>query len=151
FVLLMSWILPLFPAEPKLGPVYHQVSSFVPPEFPLLLIVPAIVLDMLWSRTGGWNDWKLAAVSGALFLLAFAAAQWPFANFLMTPLSRNWFFGTQYFGYYARPESLYMRNLFSPMESGANFWQECAWTFVTAALTTRVGLAAGSWMRRIRR
>ena len=24
FVLLMSWILPLFPAQPKLGPVYHQ-------------------------------------------------------------------------------------------------------------------------------
>src|SRR5205814_3521681 len=41
FLLLMSWILPLFPAQPKLGPVYHQLTQFTPPEFPLLLIVPA--------------------------------------------------------------------------------------------------------------
>jgi hypothetical protein len=27
FVLLMSWILPLFPAQPKLGPVYHAVHA----------------------------------------------------------------------------------------------------------------------------
>ena len=42
FVLLMGWILPLFPAEPKLGPVYQQVTQFIPPEFPLLLIVPGV-------------------------------------------------------------------------------------------------------------
>src|SRR5947209_35178 len=29
FTLLMSWILPLFPAEPKLGPVYHHVTQFI--------------------------------------------------------------------------------------------------------------------------
>src|SRR5215470_3258576 len=50
FILLMSWILPLFPAEPKLGPVYFPVTHFVPPEFPLLVIVPAIALDLLWQR-----------------------------------------------------------------------------------------------------
>src|SRR6516165_10428491 len=43
FVLLISWILPLFPAEPKLGPVFYPVTQFTPPEFPLLLIVPAFV------------------------------------------------------------------------------------------------------------
>ena len=151
FVMLMSWILPLFAAEPKLGPVYHQVKQFVPPEFPLLLIVPAFALDLLWQRTKSWNPWKLSAVSGALFVAVFAAVQWPFANFLMSPLARNWFFGTHYFGYYLRPESLYARNLFFPLESGADLWQEIAWTLVTAILTTRLGLAAGSWMRRIRR
>ena len=25
------WILPLFPAEPKLGPVYQRVTRLVPP------------------------------------------------------------------------------------------------------------------------
>ena len=35
------WILPLFAAEPKLGPVYRQVTHFIPWEFPLLLVVPA--------------------------------------------------------------------------------------------------------------
>ena len=151
FVLLMSWILPLFPAEPKLGPVYHQLTQFTPPEFPLLLIVPAFVLDLLWRRTEGWNQWTLAAVSGVIFVVAFAAAQWPFADFLMSPLARNWFFGAKYFGYYSGPTSFYMRNLFFPTETGSQLWQEIGWTLVTAALTTRLGLAAGTWMRRIQR
>jgi hypothetical protein len=47
----MGWILPLFPAEPKLGPVYHQVTQFVPPSFPILLFVPAFFLDLFWNRT----------------------------------------------------------------------------------------------------
>jgi hypothetical protein len=45
-------ILPLFPAQPKLGPVYQPVTHFVPPQFPILLIVPALLLDLLWSRIG---------------------------------------------------------------------------------------------------
>ena len=151
FLLLMGWILPLFPAEPKLGPVYTQTTHFIPPEFPLLLIVPAIVLDLFWRRTADWNQWKLAAASGALFVAVFVAVQWPFADFLMSPLARNWFFGANYFGYYARPESYYVRHLFYPLERGADFWQECASMLVTATLTTRLGLAAGSWMRLIRR
>src|SRR5579871_6750688 len=50
FLLLIGRILPLFPAEPKLGPVYHQTTQFTPPEFPLLLIVPAFFLDLIWQR-----------------------------------------------------------------------------------------------------
>jgi hypothetical protein len=42
FVLLVSWILPLFPAEPKLGPVYTHVVQFIPPEFPLLVLVAGL-------------------------------------------------------------------------------------------------------------
>jgi hypothetical protein len=128
-----------------------QTTHFTPPEFPLLLIVPAIVLDLFWRRTADWNQWMLAAASGALFVAVFAAVQWPFADFLMSPLARNWVFGANYFGYYARPESFYVRHLFYPLERGADFWQECAWILVTATLTTRLGLAAGSWMRLIRR
>ncbi len=45
-------ILPLFPAEPKLGPVYQHFTHFIPEPFPILLIVPALALDLLWrSRT----------------------------------------------------------------------------------------------------
>jgi hypothetical protein len=151
FQLLMSWILPLVPAEPKLGPVYYQLTHLVPPEFPMLLIVPALVLDIFWKRTEKWNQWALAAASGAIFLVTFAAAQWPFADFLMSPWARNWFFGAKYFGYYTSPRSLYLHYLFYPTEAGSDFWQEIAWALVTATLTTRLGLAAGTWMRRIRR
>ena len=151
FVLLMSWILPLFSAEPKLGPVYTNVVQFIPPEFPLLLIVPAFALDLLWQRTADWGGWKLAAVSGALFLAIFAAVQWPFADFLMSPLARNWVFGTGYLGYYVRPTSLYARHLFLPTEAGANFWREAGIALLIAIIGTRAGLAWGDWMRRIRR
>ena len=151
FVLLMSWILPLVPAEPKLGPVTYHLTQLVPPEFPMLLIVPALALDLLWQRTESWNQWKLAAISGAIFVIAFAAAQWPFADFLMSPLARNWFFGAKYFGYNTSPNSFYLHYRFFPSETGANFWAEVAWAFVTAGLSARLGLAAGSWMRRIRR
>lgn len=151
FVLLMSWILPLFPAEPKLGPVYWHTTQFTPPEFPLLLIVPAIVLDLLWQRTPHWGIWRQAVVSGAVFLGVFAAVQWPFADFLMTPAARNWFFGAKYFGYYTHPNSLYARYLFYPAEPGAAFWREAAAALGMAMFTTLLGLAWGNWMRRIRR
>jgi hypothetical protein len=151
FVLLMSWILPLFPAEPKLGPVYHRLHEFTPPEFPVLLIVPAFVLDLIWQRTGKWGIWKQATVSGLVFLAVLAAVQWPFANFLMSPAARNWFFGTIYFGYYTSPNSLYMRYLFLPTEAGKAFWTELTWTIVTAIVGTLAGIATGNWMQRIRR
>src|SRR5207302_136149 len=99
FLLLMLWILPLGPAETKLGPVYRQVTSLVPGEFPLLLIVPAIVLDLLWMRMGSWNKWLQGLLAGAVFVAVFVAVQWPFANFLMSPAARNRFFGAIYFDY----------------------------------------------------
>src|SRR5690349_18140631 len=151
FLMLMNWILPLFPAEPKLGPVYHQVTHFVPPEFPILLIVPAIAIDLIRRRSEGSNAWKLAAILGAAFVAALAIAQWPFADFLMSPLARNWFLGTRYFGYCKQHTTPYFRNLFHRTESGGVLWQGSALTLVTAIVTTRLGIAAGTWMRGIRR
>jgi hypothetical protein len=151
FVLLMSWILPLFPAEPKLGPVYHHLTQFAPPEFPLLLMVPAFVLDLLWQRTAGWGILRQAAVSGVVFLAVFWAVQWPFANFLMTPAARNWFFGTKYFGYYISPNSFLARYQFYRMEQGAQLWQEAALALATAMAAMWVGLAWGNRVSCIRR
>ncbi|MFN7936790.1 MAG: hypothetical protein U0R19_25950 [Bryobacteraceae bacterium] len=144
---LFVWILPLFPAEPKLGPVFYPTTRFVPPEFPLLLIVPAFALDVLRGRS--WNKWLLAAVSGSLFLALFAIVQWPFAEFLMSPASRNWIFGTHYFGYYVHPQSYTFRNLFIPTEPA--FWRGMAVAVGIAILSARAGLGWGDWMRRIRR
>jgi hypothetical protein len=131
--------------------VYYPVTQFVPPEFPLLLIVPAIALDLFWQRAERWNQWLVAAVSAVIFIAVFVAVQWPFASFLMTPAARNWFFGVKYFSYFINPNSSYLRNLFFRTETGGAFWTEWAWTFLTAALTIRVGLAAGTWMRGVRR
>src|ERR1700722_4205051 len=147
----MGLILPLFPAEPKLGPVYNNVTQFVPPDFPLLLIIPAMALDILWRRTRGWNAWNQAAVSGLLFLGVFMAVQWPFADFLQSPLSRNWFFHTNIFDYGARPEWRNVRNIFLLPEPASLFWRELTIAAAAAIVTTRVGFAWGDWMRRVRR
>jgi hypothetical protein len=152
FMLAFLWIFPLVPAEPKLGPVYQHVTHLIPPGFPLLLIVPAIALDLLWQKADRWKLWVLAPVSGFVFLATLLAAQWPFANFLLSPLSRNYLFGTHYLDYYVRPTAFGARNLFFPADKSlAEFWTGIAIALACAITTTAVGLASGNWMRRVRR
>jgi len=147
----MGWILPLFAAEPKLGPVYHHVTQFVPPEFPMMLFIPAFALDLLWSRTRNWNLWTKAAVSGLVFLAVLLAVQWPFSEFLNSTGARNWFFHTNIFDYNARPTSINVRHIFVPPDPALVFWKEMALALVLGALTIRLGFAWGDWMRRVRR
>jgi hypothetical protein len=124
----------------------------VPPEFPLMLMVPALALDWLWARTANWPAWKQSVISGAVFVGLLMAAQWPFANFLLSPASRNWVFGTTYFDYNLHPRSQYVRHVFASLEkSAAGFWMEIGIALIAATLTTRLGIGWGEWMRRIRR
>ncbi len=150
-LLAFEWILPLFPAEPKLGPVYQHITHLVPLRFPLLLIVPAIVLDLLWRRTGEWGRWKLAAVTGPALVLSFLAVQWPFANFLISPGSRNWFFGTAYFAYFDPANFLYDPYQFRNVETSGRFWALMMMALAFSVITARLGFAWGDWMRRLRR
>ena len=152
FMLGLQWILSLFRATPKLGPVYQHVTHFIPAGFPLLLIAPAVALDLLWRRVQGWSEWAQAALAGCVFLGIFVAAQWPFADFLMTPASRNWFFGSHYFDYLTPPTSYSFRNLYYPFEGSApEFWKGMAEALALAIATTRIGAAWGNWMRVVRR
>ena len=102
-ILGLLWILPLFPAQPRLGPVYTQVTHMIPPTFPLLLVLPALALDFFWQRAGRLNLAMQALASAAIFTLVLVAFEWPFADFLMSHRSENYFFGTLYFPFIARP------------------------------------------------
>ena len=144
-------ILPLFPAEPKLGPVFQQVTQFIPPKFPILLIVPAIVLDLLWSNTKTWKSWLVALVSGPAFLITLVAVEWPFADFLMTRSAANRFFGTMYFGYPEPPTSFDVLRRFVDPQQGAALFGGLGIAIVFAILSTWLGLAMGRWMRGIQR
>ncbi|HMJ91886.1 MAG TPA: hypothetical protein VK530_18825, partial [Candidatus Acidoferrum sp.] len=66
---IMVWLLPLFPGEPKLGPVNHRVDHFVPLPFPLLMIVPAFAIDLIRNAIGhdrGWlRDWLIVFACAA--------------------------------------------------------------------------------------
>jgi hypothetical protein len=148
----MHWTLPLFSAEPKLGPVYNKVTHFIPLGFPLLLLVPAFVLDFLWPRIAGLGKWRQAAIAGTAFFLALGVVQWPMGDLLLSPASRNWIFRTQDLYFAEPPESYNVRNLFFPWDATAwIFWRGMALALAGAILSTRLGLVRGDWMRRIRR
>ena len=44
------WLLPLFEGSPKLGPIRTAVTHMVSLDFPLLLLLPAIAIDLLMPR-----------------------------------------------------------------------------------------------------
>ncbi len=154
FLLALTWGLPLFPAEPKLGPVFQHVTHFIPNGFPLLLIAPAVAMDLVLRRVAqaDRSRWLIAFVVGPLFLLSFLAVQWPFADFLNSPASRNAIFGSHYFAYSTPPTSSSATYRYVPVEtSAAAFWRVLAMAFVIASLSARGGLGLGQWLLRIKR
>jgi hypothetical protein len=144
-------ILPLFHAEPKLGPVYFPVTHFVPAHFPPLIILPAIALDLLWARTRNWKLWQVALVSGLVFVGVLTAVEWPFANFLLSKASANRFFGTGYFGYDSRPDSFSRLRIYLQPDSHAALWLGLMRASIYAVISAWIGLVFGRWMRGVQR
>jgi hypothetical protein len=152
FGLLMLWILPLFPASPKLGPVYQNITHMVPLPFPLLLVVPAFVLDLVWPLMKDAPRWQQALFGGVAFLAILIAVQWPFATFLMSPAANNWFFATNNFPYFDPPSSPSIRHVFVNWETTpAAFWTNMGLAFLVSVLSMWVGIVFGNWLRRVRR
>jgi hypothetical protein len=149
-MLVQLWILPLFPASPKLGPILQDISRMVPLDFPLLVIVPAFVIDLLLQRTPRMNAWLRALLLGLAFLAVFAAVQWPAANFLMSDASHNWFFRTDRFPYMVPTDWLGPKGEFlvEPMSTTVRMLGIAA---VISMLSARAGLAWGNWLRSVRR
>jgi hypothetical protein len=150
FVLLGVWILPLFPAQPKIGPVYHMIDHFVPPPFPILMIVPGFGLDVL-HRFQPANEWTRHLLRGAVFVSLLLAAQWVMGPFLLSDSARNWFFGKELEGFWAHPESLWGRHFLAPADQPRQLASGLATAWVLASFGSGVGSAVGSWMRGIRR
>jgi hypothetical protein len=144
-------ILPLFPAQPKLGPVYNPVTHMIPAKFPILIVVPALALDLLWQRVKNWKPWQIALVSGVVFIVALTAVEWPFANFLMTDASKNRFFGTIYFDYNSRPMGMDRLRQWLQPDDGVALFAGLARAAVYASISTWIGLQFGRWMRGVQR
>lgn len=154
-MLIPSWILPLFPATPRLGPVLNPITHYQAFVFPLLLIVPGFVLDKLLHRfdNGRLNDWLLAALAGAAFVLVITPVQWYFGGFLQTsPNAQNWFFLATSMSYSDDPNWPY-HHKFHPywLESLPDFLKGIGIALVCAILSARVGLLWGNWMKRVQR
>src|SRR5215467_4831608 len=99
------WVFPLFPAHAKLGPVYTNVAHMVPLQFPLLMFVPALAIDWIVARMKDQKKLWAAFAVGTAFVAATVAAHWPYAMFMISPLARNWVFGTIYFPYMQAPSA----------------------------------------------
>jgi len=151
YMIALILVLPLFPAQPKLGPVFYPVTHFIPPKFPILLVAPFAALDWLWQRDSVRNKWLLSLISGFVFVGVLLAFEWPFANFMMSPLARNRFFGADYFGYNERPWNNDILHKFIPMQSTSHFVGYLMLAVVIATVCFRIGFAFGNWMRQVQR
>jgi hypothetical protein len=151
FLMVMNWILPLFPATPRLGPVLNPITTFQPFEFPLLIIIPSIMIDVITHRFTKENRWLRALVYGSSFLIILLIVQWPFANVLMASRG-HWFFGTSKWYFGSDPNWAYRYEFGDWMvSSGINLIKGIAIALLIAILSARTGLAWGHWMKKIMR
>ena len=89
----LVWLLPLVPGSPQVAPIYHPRTTLLPPPFPLLLILPALALDLLLRVSPGRRaGWGAAIEAGLAFWLVFGVTQWTFSAFLLSPAADHWFF-----------------------------------------------------------
>jgi hypothetical protein len=150
FSVFMLWLLPLFPGQPLLGPIFVPIDRFVPPDFPLLLVVPGMVIDLVMRRVapGRWRDWGLAAALAVVFVATFLAVQWPFADFLVSPWARNDLFGSHRMDYGVPPQIQARWYQLNPPD---NLSIGLAIAVAVGFVSARLGLWWGNWMSRVRR
>jgi hypothetical protein len=151
--LTLMWTLQLFPAEPKLGPIYQHITHMVTMDFPALLIVPALGLDVVRHRwEGRVRDLWLAPMLGLVFVALFLVVEWPFASFLIGTGSRNWFFNGDNYVYFMTPQFALRTFEFAHFGVfGSPLAPQLGVAVAMASLTGYLGLKWGSWMRRVRR
>ena len=145
------WILPLFPGSPLLGPIGHEVTRMVPLPFPVLLIVPAIAVDLVLTRMANRNAWLTAFVIGVCFVTAFVVAQWPFATLQATELGRSAFFGASHDDYGTPAEYLVgPREVWTDGTSTlSTLFRIAIYGIAAATVSARLGLARGGFLRRV--
>ncbi|HUL49707.1 MAG TPA: hypothetical protein VLT79_06840 [Gemmatimonadales bacterium] len=145
----MIWTLELFPATPKLAPVFNPLTHMIPATFPLLLVFPAAAIDVLTRRVNVRNTWLLSVVTACAFLAVFLLVQWFSAYFLLSPAARNDFFGVDHWDYSNRVGPWryeFWRDTTDPVTLRA-----LAVATLIAFLSTRIGVWWGDWMSRVRR
>jgi hypothetical protein len=150
-LLALVWILPLFPAEPKLAPVRNALTQMMPAQYPLLLFVPAIGLDLVLQRWTRGRGWLLAAVFSLIFVTIFVAVQWPFATFLNSEYARNPLFGQHMRPYMTPATSAFAEGRFIEAASGVSLIRGLVIALGLGVISARLGIGWGQWMRRVQR
>lgn len=146
------WILPLFPAHPKLGPVYTNVTHMVPMSFPILLVAGAFGLDLALNRQTQRSRWLRAAWAATAYIAFLLIVSWTWGSFMMTPAARNWFFGQNYFPYAFPPSQYYLAWQFQQYETTrTQFAMGFVYAWIAGVLSVFAGIIYGDWLARLRR
>lgn len=153
-LLSVIWVLPLFPAEPQLAPVYNRVTHMVPPAFPLLLFAPALAIDAWygWSRKQSGQLWIPIRVAGAavLFVLVFMVVQRTFSEFLISPRADNPLFaGSRFFPYSSSPGPWWHE--YWQLDRDPVTWRSIWGMLVITLASASLGTGLGLFFRKIRR
>src|SRR5690606_18251764 len=154
-VLVLIWVLQLVPAQPRLAPIFNPVTRMVPPPFPLLLVVPAVAVD-LWTRRTRLGDWALATAIGVTWVALMAAAHWFWSEFLLSPAARGMLFGADRWDYNIAPGP-WQYEYWTLERDAAGRWDAAAFArglalaALAAAASARFGLWVGRGMTRVRR
>ena len=147
----LMWIIQLFPATPKLGPIYQPITHMVGMAFPVLVIAPALGVDLAMQRLR-LRPLLLAPILSLVFFALFIAVQWPFASFLMSPAARNWFFNADNFVYWLSPAGVeWSRSWVDPGPASAPLTAQLTFAVLLGAFSSYVGLWFGQWMTKVRR
>jgi hypothetical protein len=123
----------------------------MPAQFPLLLFVPAIGMDLVLQRWTGRRGWLLAATLSLVFVAMFAAVQWPFATFLNSEYARNPLFGQHLRPYMVPETSAFAQGRFLQSASGLSLVTGLGLAAVLGTVSARLGIGWGEWMRRVQR
>ena len=147
-------ILRQFPAEPLLAPVANHVTFFQTTGFPLLLIFPAMVIDLIREKYATKNDWVLSIMLGIAFFISLLIIQYPAGTFLVeSPLARNWFFQSDSFTY-NNPPNAEWRYKFTDYMTAKGFETWAIAAMISTGLgifSSKIGLMWGNWMNKVQR
>ena len=151
----MILVLPLFPAHPKLGPIFHPVDHMVPPAFPLLLIVPGVAIDLIEWKFGAegkvrLNDWALAVIFAGWFLVIAFPVQWNFSRFLLSDWADNRFFARAgHWPYFTHPGD-WMNTYWTKYHDPVTIFS-LMFAFLCACVSIRLSLWLGDYLLRLKR
>jgi hypothetical protein len=127
-----------------------------PPYFPAWLIVPAFGIDLIRPRVEKLNAWLASACYAIVFVALFAAVQYPFSSFMMTDASRHWLFNGHEWPYTARMGPFMNKFWMNGERAGqlppvSSFFVGLGIAAIWGTFSSRLGLAWGGWMSRVKR
>jgi hypothetical protein len=150
-MLVLMWVIQLFPATPKLGPIYQPITHMVAMSFPVLIVVPALGVDFVMSRVRA-RPAVLAAIVSVVFFALFIAVQWPFASFLMSPAARNALFNADNFVYWLSPSGVEWNRTWALDDPAAlPLLAQFGVALALGWISSYIGLWFGTWMTKVRR